>query len=94
MHLPIKYEKKVSDRGHVVYVAFVKKPRIAYDGRRFKATTAVRISKEGGGYRVDFASAVGGTFVPWEPIDEVSHRSVASAKKVVRAFVEAEPKED
>ena len=94
MATAIKYEKHVHPHTKVpVYTAIVKKPRIAWDGRKFNATTGVRIIKEGRGYRADFASAVAGVFMPWEPVTDTVYRSVAAAKKAVRAFIEAEPRE-
>lgn len=88
-HVAIKWEKKAPH----IYVAHVKKPRRAFDGRKFTAHEAVRITKEKGGYRIDFAGNVAGAWLPWEAIDEVSHRTVASAKKAVRAYVEKQPEE-
>ena len=92
----IKYEKQVRN-GRASYVAIVTKKRVAYDGRPFKARTAVRIIDQyhgaDRGYRIDFASAVAGTFMPWEAIDEKVYATVEAAKRAVRAFVESEPVE-
>jgi hypothetical protein len=82
----MKYERK-SDS---CVVAFFKKDRIDYAGRPFKATTAARAVKESGGYRIDYCGAVGGAWLPWEPIDSVVRKTLRESKKAIEAFA-AEP---
>lgn len=96
----IKWERKDAD----IWVAFVKKPRVAIGGRKFVATEAVRIERKErrstiGNYKsydyfIDFAGNVAGAWMPWEAIDAIGfRRSMAAAKKAVREYVEREPEE-
>jgi len=89
----IKWEKKAPG----IFVAIATKRRVDIRGHKFNAQTGLRISKEKSdgrsGFRVDFCSAVAGAWMPWEPVDDTYYRTLASAKKAAREFVEAEPSE-
>lgn len=98
-HTAIKYERRSHPHtGAPIYTAIVHGIRVdVWNNRRLRMTKAVRVIKEGGGYRADFANAVAGVFMPWEPITDTSYRSATAAKQAVREYLDdyfgEEPKE-
>ncbi len=84
----IAYEKKISPAGQVAYVGFAKKSAVTYYGKTINVLWAIRLNKEGGGYRVDKASYVG-AWCPWEPVTDVTYPTVAAAKKAAAEFLNA-----
>lgn len=79
-----KFERKDSK----VTVAFLKCRRRGY-ARSFESLTAARAIKETGGWRIDRADAVAGTWTPWEPITRDVYQTRAKALSAIRQFERA-----
>lgn len=72
-----------------ILVAFVQKSREDLRGRSFRAQEALRIIRERGSdvYRLDFAGAVAGSWLPWEAVTDESFQTVAAAKNAAIDYV-------
>ena len=82
----MKFENKSGPRGDV-HSAFITCTRTNWQGRPFKAQTAVRAIRERSGkWRIDHTGAVAGAWMPWEPVNTTEYRTLTAAKTALREY--------
>ncbi len=84
--MALKFEKREKKGYPTLHSAFLTCFRESLRGMPIKSNDAVRAIKETDGWRIDKTTAVGGAWLPWEPVNRETYRTLREAKAALRRY--------